>query len=199
MKLYVVFVLSLTVYCIIHSLLADNLLMKKVYYSWWYRFFYVLQSIFLLFPIFIIYIKLPKINFFYPDNGLKYLLYIPSILGIYIGYLATKVYDNTSFLGVKQVYQYFKNKKKHFFERESAFKQEGILKNVRHPYYLAGILILWGRPLYYKDLITNVVFTLYFIIGAINEERKLIKIYGDTYKKYKAEVPMLIPRFYKNR
>lgn len=199
MKLYVVFVFLLTVYCIIHSLLADNFLMKKVYYSWWYRFFYVLQSIFLLFPIFIIYNKLPKINLFYPDNGLKYLLYTPSILGIYIGYLATKVYDNASFLGVKQVYQYFKNKKKYFFKNEGAFKQEGILKVVRHPYYLAGILILWGRPLYYKDLITNIVLTLYFIIGAINEERKLIKIYGDTYKKYKAEVPMLIPRFYKNR
>jgi len=126
-------------------------------------------------------------------------LYTPSILGIYIGYLATKVYDNASFLGVKQVYQYFKNKKKYFFKNEGAFKQEGILKAVRHPYYLAGILILWGRPLYYKDLIINIVLTLYFIIGAINEERKLIKIYDDTYKKYKEKVPMLIPRFYKNR
>lgn len=194
MKLYVVFVLLLIAYCIIHSLLADNFLMKKVYYSWWYRLFYVFQSIFLLVPIFIIYNKLPKINFFYPDNVLKYLLYIPSILGIYIGYLGTKVYDNADFLGLKQLYQYLKNRKKYFFENESKLKQEGILKVIRHPYYLAGILILWGRPLYYKDLITNIVLTLYFIIGAINEERKLIKIYGDAYRKYRAKVPMIFPK-----
>jgi len=168
--------------------------MRKIYRLWWYRFFYVILSTVLLIPLFAIYLSLPKDTFFYPSFPYTLLLYSIGAVGLAVGYIASKSYDNDSFLGLKQINLYFKNNEKYYFESADLVTDKGILGIVRHPYYLAGILLLWGRPLYLKDLITNVIFTLYFILGAINEERKLINIFGDAYIKYKRKVPMLIPR-----
>jgi protein-S-isoprenylcysteine O-methyltransferase Ste14 len=43
------------------------------------------------------------------------------------------------------------------------------------------------------DVVTNVVLTIYVIIGTKLEERKLVLEFGDTYIQYQKEVPMLIP------
>jgi protein-S-isoprenylcysteine O-methyltransferase Ste14 len=43
------------------------------------------------------------------------------------------------------------------------------------------------------DIVVNIVLTIYVIIGTFLEERKLILEFGDTYLKYKQDVPMLIP------
>ena len=58
---------------------------------------------------------------------------------------------------------------------------------------LAGILLLWGRNLDSADMIVNVVFTAYLIIGATLEEKKLVKEFGDDYLEYKRTVSMLVP------
>jgi len=194
MKLYYLYAVFLIIYCLLHSLLADYKLMGKIYRLWWYRFFYVVLSTVLLIPLFAIYLSLPKDPFFYPSFPYKLLLYSIGAVGLVVGYMASKSYDNDSFLGLKQINLYFKNNEKYYFESADLVTDKGILGIVRHPYYLAGILLLWGRPLYFNDLITNVIFTIYFILGAINEERKLINIFGDAYIEYKRKVPMLIPR-----
>ncbi|UOD34413.1 isoprenylcysteine carboxylmethyltransferase family protein [Deferribacteraceae bacterium V6Fe1] len=194
MKLYYLYSIFLIIYCLLHSLLADYKLMGKIYRLWWYRFFYVVLSTVLLIPLFAIYISLPKEAFFYPPFPYSLFLYLIGAVGLIVGYVASKSYDNDSFLGLKQIKMYYKNKEKYYFESADLITDKGILSIVRHPYYLAGILLLWGRPLYFKDLITNVILTIYFILGAINEERKLINIFGDTYKKYKKNVPMLFPK-----
>jgi protein-S-isoprenylcysteine O-methyltransferase Ste14 len=36
-------------------------------------------------------------------------------------------------------------------------------------------------------------FSLYFWVGAIFEERKLERYFGDDYKNYKARTPMFVP------
>ncbi|MCB4204119.1 isoprenylcysteine carboxylmethyltransferase family protein [Deferribacterales bacterium Es71-Z0220] len=194
MKLYYLYAVFLIVYCILHSVLADYKVIGKIYHLWWYRFFYVFLSTVLLIPLFGIYFKLPKEEFFYPPLPYRLFLYLVGAIGLFVGYIASKSYDNDSFLGLKQIKQYFKNREKYHYESTNLITDKGILSIVRHPYYLAGILILWGRPLYVKDFITNIIFTLYFILGAINEERKLINVFGDTYKEYKKNVPMLFPK-----
>jgi protein-S-isoprenylcysteine O-methyltransferase Ste14 len=193
MSLYYVYATGLVFYCLIHSLLADFKILKKLYYLWWYRLFYVISSSLLLIPLIFLYFKLPSENFFYPGFPYVIALYLLSFLGIIVGYFAAKSYDNDTFLGLKQVRDYFKNKRRYFNENSNLITDKGILGIVRHPYYLASLLILWGRPLYLKDFITNVIFTLYFILGSINEERKLLKIYGEKYIIYKKNVPMIIP------
>lgn len=190
--MYKLYISLLVGYCLIHSVLADNSLMKRVYYSWWYRFFYVVFAIISLFPILYVYTKIPGEEFFYPQNKL---LYFIGLAGLIFGIYATRSYDNLSFLGIRQIKEFVLNSKKYEESKNITFK--GALRVVRHPYYLSGILILWGRPLYIKDMILNFIFTAYFIIGAFNEERKLLQIFGKGYQNYKSRVPMLIPRIFK--
>ncbi len=40
---------------------------------------------------------------------------------------------------------------------------------------------------------TNVILTLYFIVGSHLEERKLVKKFGAHYEEYRQNVSMLVP------
>ncbi|MGA1862670.1 isoprenylcysteine carboxylmethyltransferase family protein [Deferribacter thermophilus] len=182
----------LILYSVLHSVLADDVLMKRYYYKWWYRFFYVLISSVLLIPAWIIYVKLPKIYFFNPPVYVKAFLYLIDLLALAFGYYASKSYDNSSFLGIKQVKNFIKYGIRDV-KPEEKFVKNGALKFVRHPYYFTAIILLWFRPMYYKDLVVSVIFTIYLVVGAINEERKLIRKFGEEYIKYKKDVSMLIP------
>lgn len=179
-------------YSFLHSLLADNKLLKRYYYRRWYRFIYVLFSIVLLIPLIIIYTNTENRYFFNPGTPGKIFLSVLWLIGLYIGYLASKEYDNISFLGLRQIKDYFQKKVKENREFYS-LKTIGLLGIVRHPYYLSALILLWARPMYIKDLIVNTVFTIYFIIGALNEERKLVDIYKEEYVSYRKNVPMLMP------
>ena len=64
---------------------------------------------------------------------------------------------------------------------------------VRHPWYLAGILLVWGRDLTLPSLVVNIVVTGYFVVGAHWEEKKLVREFGGAYVSYQREVPMLVP------
>jgi protein-S-isoprenylcysteine O-methyltransferase Ste14 len=64
---------------------------------------------------------------------------------------------------------------------------------IRHPGYLAGLMLLWTRDLTGTDLVTNAVLSLYLIVGAKIEERRLLNKYGNQYRQYMARVPGFIP------
>ena len=42
-------------------------------------------------------------------------------------------------------------------------------------------------------LVLNLGLTIYLVVGAIYEERKLVREFGDLYVDYQKRVPMLIP------
>lgn len=191
--MYFYLILYVIFYCIIHSLLADNKILKSFYYLWWYRFFYVLTSILLLIPLGYFYLKTDNVAFFSYNIYIKTILWFLWFFGLYVGYLASKEYDNQSFLGLRQIKKYFSDGIKEGREYFS-LKTEGLLGIVRHPYYFASLILLWARPLYLKDILLNTIFTIYFVLGAKNEERKLILEYGNEYINYKNKVPMLIPK-----
>jgi protein-S-isoprenylcysteine O-methyltransferase Ste14 len=69
----------------------------------------------------------------------------------------------------------------------------GILSAVRHPWYLAILLLLWARDLLVADLVVNAVLMLYLVGGTILEERKLVAAFGDEYRAYQQRVSMLVP------
>ena len=76
---------------------------------------------------------------------------------------------------------------------------EGLYAYVRHPLYTAGLVFLWATPeMTVNRLALWIVFSLYFVIGAYFEERKLLKDFGQAYADYKAKTPMLIPHFRRN-
>lgn len=182
----------LILYCILHSVLAEPPLFKKIYYKWWFRIFYVAQSIILLIPILYVYYSLPSDSIIDVHISVKIILNIIFAAGLLFGIYAARSYDNWTFFGVNQFFNRVKKGEKDFKEH-LVFHKEGALRYVRHPYYFAGLLLVWGRVPAYRDIPLNVVFTLYFVFGAVNEERKLKKQFGNEYKNYMKEVPMLIP------
>lgn len=76
----------------------------------------------------------------------------------------------------------------------------GLYKFVRHPLYSAGLLFMWCSPI----MTTNSFFisfclTIYIVIGAKLEERKLVAEFGEIYEDYRLNVPMFIPRIRWNK
>lgn len=72
-------------------------------------------------------------------------------------------------------------------------RRDGVLAWTRHPWYLAGLLILWGRDLSQSQLVTAGLLSIYLVIGAFWEERRLLALYGKAYEDYRRQVPMFIP------
>ena len=65
---------------------------------------------------------------------------------------------------------------------------------VRHPLYLSSLLMIWSYPdLTLDRFVFNLLFTVWVIVAIILEERGLVETFGDTYRSYQRQVPMLIP------
>ena len=70
----------------------------------------------------------------------------------------------------------------------------GLYRWVRHPLYLAMLMMIWSYPDLTADrLLFNVLFTGWIIVGTVLEERDLVENFGDDYRNYQRRVPMLIP------
>jgi protein-S-isoprenylcysteine O-methyltransferase Ste14 len=71
---------------------------------------------------------------------------------------------------------------------------DGLYRYVRHPLYTAGLVIIWLIPIMTCNLLAlDIGLTIYIIIGAYFEERKLLLEFGDAYVKYRQITPMLFP------
>lgn len=70
----------------------------------------------------------------------------------------------------------------------------GPYRFVRHPLYLFVLLALWAVPRVTTDvLLFNALFTAWIIVATRWEERDLVAQFGEAYRRYQAEVPMLFP------
>ena len=78
--------------------------------------------------------------------------------------------------------------------RPTALVVRGAYRWVRHPLYLAVLLMIWSYPVLTADrLLFNVLWTLWIVIGTVLEERDLRSELGDEYRDYQRDVPMLLP------
>jgi protein-S-isoprenylcysteine O-methyltransferase Ste14 len=75
----------------------------------------------------------------------------------------------------------------------------GIYGYIRHPQFLAGLMVLWARDLTDRGLVTTLVLSAYLIFGARIEESRLLTRMGDRYRRYCSEVPGFIPRIVPRR
>lgn len=72
--------------------------------------------------------------------------------------------------------------------------KSGVYGIVRHPLYLAGIVVMTFSPTLTRNRITvSILADLYFVFGAFIEERRYIRYFGREYLDYMKEVPRLLP------
>ena len=73
----------------------------------------------------------------------------------------------------------------------------GIYASIRHPHYLAHMLLCLSFALGFKSLVGLLIAIVEVILEywfALEEEKELIQQFGDGYREYKARVPMFIPK-----
>ncbi|MCZ6860590.1 MAG: NnrU family protein [Alphaproteobacteria bacterium] len=70
----------------------------------------------------------------------------------------------------------------------------GVYGWIRHPMLAGGLLFLLTSGPSLNNLIYTALFASYMVIGAHYEERRLIRIFGDEYLRYKHKVGAYLPR-----
>ena len=106
--------------------------------------------------------------------------------------LSTFVIDHFDLFGLRQVMLNLRQKP----YTSGDFKVTFFYKFVRHPLYARFIMAFWGTPtMTVGHLLFAVGMTGYILIAIRYEERDMVTFHGDAYTKYRAKVPMLIPRF----
>jgi protein-S-isoprenylcysteine O-methyltransferase Ste14 len=96
-----------------------------------------------------------------------------------VGVLQT---DTLSFVGLRQLVD---------ADPPSSLVTRGLYRFVRHPLYTAGLLFMWLTPQVSVNLfVIFVALTLYLLIGAWFEERRLLREFGPEYRRV---TPMLVP------
>jgi protein-S-isoprenylcysteine O-methyltransferase Ste14 len=65
---------------------------------------------------------------------------------------------------------------------------------VRHPLYFLSILFMFMNPVMsVRWLLLSCLATLYFMIGALIEEKRLEKEFAEEYVRYRKQIPFIVP------
>jgi methanethiol S-methyltransferase len=120
-------------------------------------------------------------------------LYFLSLYGFARGVRALGTFDT---FGIRAVIRHVRGKE----PPSVPFTVRGPYRRVRHPLYLFSLLLIWSQPdLTAERLLFNLLWTAWIVVGSILEERDLVAAFGDDYRAYRRDVPMLIPRLTRRR
>lgn len=185
---------TVLVYGLVHSWLASRGVKARIYRRFGalasriYRLFYNLFALISFLPVLFLVWWLPDQPLYaipFPWFMLSLAGQFAAVLLLLVGLLQT---DIGLFLGVRQLFHESSDEKQTLVVR-------GLYRYVRHPLYTAGLVFIWLTPVMTANLLAmNAGLTLYIILGAWFEERKLLAEYGAAYAEYRAATPMLIPR-----
>jgi protein-S-isoprenylcysteine O-methyltransferase Ste14 len=178
-------------YCFLHSLLASLGFKKMVQrvsgkgYQY-YRLYYTLFAFLSLAALIYFGVSIPTIQIFRPPVFILAIGYLFTIAGLGLMMICIKKY----FIGLSGLLSLVKER------RSQTLIITGVHQYVRHPLYLGTFAFIWGLFLvlpYLSFGISNLIITVYTLIGIRLEESKLITEFGESYRLYKEKVPKLIP------
>ncbi len=87
-------------------------------------------------------------------------------------------------------------------QREGRLARTGVYAYVRHPQYVAFIVILFGFLVQWPTLLTLLMFPVLVIMYlrlSVREEREAAEAFGDTWRTYAAQTPRYFPRSRRRR
>lgn len=102
--------------------------------------------------------------------------------------LTMRSYDTGEFLGVSQLRSTAPD-----VDDQAPMSLSWAHRFVRHPWYFFSLVVIWTREMNAAMLLSALVLTLYLVAGSRLEEKKLVMLYGERYRRYMRRVPGLIP------
>jgi protein-S-isoprenylcysteine O-methyltransferase Ste14 len=192
MTMNIIFILlAMTVWGVVHSFMASlsfKAMLTRTIGSGGMRFYRLLYNGFALvsfLPVIWLVASLPNQPLYSVPAPWKYLMAAGQAAAFFCLGVTLVQTDFLAFAGLKQIY---------IQDEKSKLVKSGLYRIVRHPLYTFSLMFLWLTPeMSVNTLVFYIGVTLYFIIGAHFEERKLVREFGVEYEEYMANTPMLIP------
>jgi protein-S-isoprenylcysteine O-methyltransferase Ste14 len=183
--------LAMSLWGFVHSLTASLTLKEKaaqIFGSGFMRLYRLLYNGFALLtflPVMSLAAILPNKTLFTAPAPWSYLMIALQGAAAFMALVSVLQTDALHFAGLKQLF---------VEDEKGSLTTSGLYKIVRHPIYTFSLLFIWLNPsISVNSLAYYIGMTAYFIIGAMFEERKLLREFGEDYARYKKSTPMIIP------
>ena len=150
-----------------------------------YRLLYNIFSVVSFAPILYLTFVLPNQVLYQIVRPWNYLMLAGQVLSVLFLFIAVLQTDTLSFVGLRQLFEE---------ENDGRLVTNGFYRFIRHPLYTFSLLFLWLSPsVSLNSFILYTALTIYILVGAFFEERKLLRVFGQEYEEYRSVTPMLIP------
>ena len=189
----IVNLLLMSLFAVQHSVMA-----RKQFKRWWMQWVpapverstYVLLASLALVLLFWQWRPLPDVVWHVADPQIATAIVGLSFFGWLLVLTSTYLINHFELFGLHQVVNNLAGRTM----PEPRFKTPLLYSFIRHPIYLGFIIAFWATPVMtLGHLLFATVTTAYIFVGIFLEERDLVELFGDEYRRYRKTVSMLIP------